>query len=70
MSDQLETMVSKFYTQFSVLTDLVRDLQSKQTALQSRVGGVEDDHESGGVRWSGVIESEEFPGGGARATHE
>lgn len=56
-------MVSQFNSQFSALTSLGRGVQAKQTALQSRVDGIEDDHESGSARWNGVIESVESPGG-------
>lgn len=58
---QREAMMSQFNSQFSALADLATDAQPKQTVLQRRVDGIEEDHESGGVRWSGVIESEGTP---------
>lgn len=58
-------MTSQFNSQLSALTDLVRDLQSRRIALENGVDDIEDDNESGGVPWSGVIESGGSPRGEA-----
>lgn len=39
-------------------SDQVRDVQSPQSALQSRVEGVEDYKELGDARWSSVVGNE------------
>ncbi|CAN0109216.1 unnamed protein product [Sphacelaria rigidula] len=58
LTNQMESMMSLFSGQFNTLTEMVKYVQSTQTVIQGRVDGIQG-RESGGARWSGVVESEE-----------
>ena len=53
---QLQAILNQFEKRFTMLSDLIVDVRSGQTTLESRVNVMDGRRESGGVRRRSVIE--------------